>query len=145
MIGLAVFAFLVLSVISPLPVIIWGAVIMFALAYARTIREKRYQGEIKRLKTANVMLTLDLCEAASPASLERAKYPMTRRLIDFFMEEKDPPAFFLRCAEAILKMGTEGMVEIESQKNDLAPWQRENLGRLKRKIENLLEREIRVQ
>jgi len=134
-IGIAVFAFLVLSVISPPHITIFGAVIIAALACAHTIREKRYLGEIKQLQKANAISMLNLCEDVSSVSQESVKYLITRGLIDFIVKEKDPSDFYLRCAKAIIKMGTTSMVAGKLS-SALELWQRENLERLKRKIED---------
>ena len=50
-IGIAVVAFFVISVISPLHIVIWGAVIIIALTCARETRGKKVQKLLNEEKT----------------------------------------------------------------------------------------------
>ena len=142
LIGIAGIAFLALAVASYLPAvtsplfnIILAMIIMLGWIFAKIARDKKLREITDRLETENLMITLNFCEAASAETLQENPYGITRRIISFFKKGKNPLNIYLRCAQAIAKMKTGETVRAESEKYNLAPWQKENLERLMRKID----------
>ena len=138
---IAVVTFFVISVISPLHIVMCGGVIIIALTCTRATREKRYLGEIKQLRVEKMNFILCICRLFTIAPI-KLNFTITRSLIESLniKEIDNTPALYLSCANVIIKMGTTSMVEEMLRMGDLTSQQTKNLEALKKAIKELSEK-----